>query len=344
MRTSTFLLLSLLFLCNFGAAAKEYSVNKGAGNNYSASDIDTVVIITRFADVEIVHWDKNTITTDLTATVKSNDRKKAVKILEDIKLSSEKKGRKVEAKASFGSDRGNDKTDFDITVRVYIPHDMAVRIDSQFSDISSDDFGGPLTVASNFGDLNMRNVVDGSFALQFCDRCNIGSCRNVSLRNSYSNVKIETVDTLRATDSFGTIKVGTMKAAGLGLSYSKLTVNRLRTSIRANMSFSDMDLTVDSNFRLIELKGNYSDVDIHLPETAAFDVETKNMKYGSCKIKDFATRVVSPEQGETRGYDSTRRRKNDETRIAVNGGAPNSSRGQIIFNGRDFSDLTIKAL
>ena len=303
---------------------------------------DTIALSCIYGHILVEHWDKPTAEITLEATVEARKESHAQEILDAISFTDISRKRVTGAKVKFNTKKqivlGKNNERWEITLRVKAPKNHPMRLTNNFGNITGDDFTTPLTINCSYGKINIGNVRNASLNLSFCSDCTVGSAKNIALLNQYSTIKIGSADTLRASDQFGTIRIGRLDAAGLGLSYSQFVSSDIIRSLRANSSFSKIKIArLASDFRLVEVDGHYSNLNIGIDKKAALEVITENMKYGKCKIKDLRTKVVS--EAEQMGYDSSKREKNREQFI-INGGG----KGSIRFNGGNFSDLTIHAI
>lgn len=311
---------------------------------YTPSPGDTLVFEANYAGIDIEHWDKPTVDAQCDVYVNAKSQKYAQELADEVKFDEIKGKRRSGAKVWISNKKSrtifNGSVERKVKLTVRIPNGYPVRLITTFGDIDGDDFNEGITVSVSYGKIRLGNLNRASFSLQFGE-LTAGSTNNLALNNQYTTCRLGSVDTLRVSDQFGKITVGHLNAAGLGLSYSNFTCTDLIKSVRANASFANIKLMrLASDFRLVEVNGQYSDLEINISEKAQFDVTTENMTYGKCKIRRMRTQVTSGESEETLGYDSTRQGKSDKKLIRVNGGG----KGRIIFDGGGFSNIIINAL
>lgn len=306
------------------------------------SSRDTLVFDATFAEVNIEHWDKPRLDIECDVRVTAKSGKKVQSLLDAVEFEAIKSGRKTGAKVNLRSStnfNGNSER-YKITMTVKAPKGYPMRVNTQFGDVYGDDFDAPLTVYSQYGKVCVGNVHNISLRIQFGSKCSVSSARNIAISNEYSDIAIGRADTLRASDSFGKIKVGRLSAAGLGLAYSEFVSTDIIRSLRANAQFSKIRIArLAPDFRLVEVDGQYSKLNIGIPAGSSFDLTTRNMEYGKCRIKGLRTKVLSDENDEW-DYDSSRRNKASKKQLLqINGGGG----GRILFDGGNFSDITITA-
>lgn len=338
------LLTLLILLLSLPAFAGTHEARITQTYNSTPSKGDTIVVSCSYGDIIVEHWNKPSLEIELDVRVWNKSEKKAQQIAGAIGFEPIKSNRRSGGRTSFNNSKkqilnGNHGERWEITMRVKMPKGHPAHLTTTFGSIDGDDFDAPLTVKSSYGKVKVGALRNASLTLQFCSDSEVASAKNIALDNRYSTINIGRADTLRASDQFGKIKIGQLNAAGLGLAYSEFVSTDIVRSLRANAKFSKIKIArLASDFRLVEVDGSYSNLNIGISSKARFNVTTQRMKYGKCKIKGLRTRVISPEDDEM-DYDSSRRGSSDRQELSINGGGS----GKILFDGGNFSDLTITA-
>lgn len=329
------LLLTLLLIPLTSAASEASSKQK---ITIKPNRNDTLVISSRFGSIIVEQWSQPTLEIICDATVRARKQSKAQEILDAIHFKDIRGKRKVGAEATLNTDgKSYGSIDIDIKLRVKAPKGHPMRLNTEFGNIHTDDYDSPLTIRCTYGKLQTGDLRNASINLRFCSGCAVGSAKNIALDNEYSSITIGRADTLRAMDRFGDINIGKLTAAGLGLSYSNFTSTDIIKSLRANASFSNIKIAhLAPYFRLIEVDCTYSKLNIGINRDASFDVTTKNMEYGKCRIKGLHTKVLPPVDDDM-DYDSSRQSNTKTQKLRINGGGA----GRILFDGGNFSDITI---
>jgi hypothetical protein len=101
--------------------------------------------------------------------VEGHERDKAVKLLDSVKISTERKGDEVTVSTSFPEHRRilrpfEGRTDFDLEYRIKVPRNAKVTVEHTMGEVHIDDMRGEIHATDEMGLITVR-VPDGQYAI-----------------------------------------------------------------------------------------------------------------------------------------------------------------------------------
>ncbi len=301
-------LLAVIMPATLGICAQEITDSKTLRKSFRA-DSETVMEVTnKYGDVHITqsHSDSITVVVEISASSNTDDKIEAM--MSDIDVNISMSGRTVRAVTSFrkgitplfetfkGLTRNliNFESRMKIDYFIECPPSTALNITNSYGDVYIGDEVPVLALKLSNGNLDAAAVINAQMMeLTFC-KANVRSIREGKVTLSFSelrtretgNIKLVAVsskawidecgsvdlDSKRNDLHFGTVDVMT------GTSYfSDIIADRITGEINLSLKYGNLSFEkIEPDFRLIDIKSSYADLDLVMEERSVYDLEIRH--------------------------------------------------------------------
>jgi hypothetical protein len=206
----------------------------------------------------------------------------------------------------------NNQVDFIISV----PRNVKMNVDLKYGHMKMDDFraafsanfayssfdagsfsGAKPVIRDKYGKIAIGNLQDIDLSASY-SKVKIGKADRLDLSGSYSDYVIGNAKTIsvRGSSISGDFKIGSLGSIDGKFNYADMDIDNLVSGINMSCNYSDIKVNSISNSVNINIKGNYSDVMLNIPENigASFGV---SLLYGDLIVSKKHT-VTYTEQSE----------------------------------------------
>lgn len=271
---------------------KAFDVNKGV----------TLMTDTRYAEVEMLTWDKNSIDILAEIEVNASSKGKAEEKLQKIRVDVSKSGNTVSVETDF--DEGwskNAKVDIHITIKA--PAYINLELESAYGDIFIQEVAGLALMEIQYGNLKASKFARGnekpfnSLDLAYSDatietsgwmevelaysELEIGTSGMLFVESKYSKLsgeKVSGIITEGAYDKYYFDEVGSFVGE---LRYSGIKFGSLSKKFNVECKYTNMKIAhLSKNFKEVDVVASYGNIYMDVEEGASFKVEAV-ARYGT---------------------------------------------------------------
>ncbi len=249
---------------------KEYSVNK-----------DTrLQLDNKYGNIDIKNWEKNSISVDVTITVKTSNEEKAQKLFDQIHIDFSESGNLINVKTEFDENFGkffhndNDKL-IDIYYSVMMPKNVPLDLANKYGNVFINELTSTSTIDIKYGNLKANKILHND----------VKPLTQITL--GYSNADIQEVAWTKFDIKYSKIEVEDSKALVILSRYSKIYITK-GTSMVTESKYDTYRLGKITNLVATSAYSNYKADEVSnkiLTETKYTDVHVNRIPAGFESIK-----------------------------------------------------------
>ncbi|MCB0496353.1 MAG: hypothetical protein KDC79_09475 [Cyclobacteriaceae bacterium] len=263
--------LGLLFV-GYALHAQSYHKSRNETKTFKVEKRTEIFIENKYGNIQLVNWDKDSISFKIDLEVDAKKEAKATEILESIDFDFISSKQYVEAKTSFLNEgsfwtdvkdkassifSGDNNTQINYTV--YLPNYLELHVENKYGNIIMDSHQGPVTVVLSNGDFkawdlgetnlelqfgfaNIKTIKSGRIDLNYHSELVLDNAVDLSVESRSSRIRIEKVDNLKLKsnrDKCYLEEVGILNATS---SFSYLELENLEEFITANLHYGDIEI------------------------------------------------------------------------------------------------------
>lgn len=313
------LILTVLMLVAFLAFANKWRDNnhydykfeeqKTIEKTFDVEALPDLVMDGIYSDFNITTWDQPQIDFKVKITVKSDKEKTVKSLMEILDVELSQSCNTVNAKTVF-----NNKTtksynaSVSIKYNVRVPKDVLLDLKTRYGDITIDEVREKLKAEVKYGDfradsLMIENFVDNQVRVQY-GNVNIDYVNKFVLRLDYGEAKINKCEYVDGFLRYSKIFITDLTNASLenkysdtriekawkvqfvNTAYSDLKVLNCTNLLFANLKYSDLSATMTSVSPIVDINGQYSDVNLFINEDASFNYNLES-SYSDITFRGF---------------------------------------------------------
>jgi hypothetical protein len=311
MKFFTFLSLIGVFIISFSSFAQS-ELTKTVSEKYQVGASDALDISNKYGKVEIITWNSNEVTVDVTIKAWGKNDEQAKKLLDRIEIRRQNSAGFISFKTELSdwNVQINDRSGFEINYKVQMPKSMSLSIINKFGNTYLDNHDGKLRLEVGYGRLQARKILGANSDIKVAyGSADIEEIKDGELDCEYSKpINIEKVGRLRLDDKYGGVEINEADEVDARSSYSGLEVNVLHKSLFADSKYGSCYIRqAKSSFTSIDVDSDYGSVTIGFEENASFDFHVKT-RYGGFSRGSgliFRREIEENTSNEYEGYKGT---------------------------------------
>lgn len=275
-----------------GSTAQVYERERHETRAFKVYDHTKLEIYNKYGNIHLFTWDVDSVKIDIDLKVRASKESKVEKIFEYIDFEFSNSKYYIIARTNFRQNpgsfwselsdlantvfSGNNKAQIDY--HVYLPADMATRLENKFGNIYCTDLEGRVEVKLSNGDFKANNLKgETELSLSF-GNASIHHIERGRIDGSYIEMELTAFDQLKINSKSSTYRV---KDAGIlevesrrdkfyidelismtgKTSFSYLVVNGLSNLLQLDTEYGEIKLKgIHPSFRLIDLDSKYTDI------------------------------------------------------------------------------------
>jgi hypothetical protein len=287
---------------------------KNYSKSYPADGNDVLQISNTFGKVVVNTWAKKEFKVDVQMKFSADDEDYVNNMIDGSSISDSKVGSTVSFKTNLANNnnrRGSNHIEVNYTV--YMPAGNALDLTNRFGSTVLPDLSGKVTIAISYGSLIAQQLTNSENDIQI--RFSQNGPSSIALLNG-GKFKL----------AYGTLKAGTFNNVDVDISFSGLSIDRLKNTANFKVKYGDgVNVgTVDRSVKNINVNASFSKIKLDFKEAGSFNFDVVN-KLGSFNYNDdnIKTTAKTPAD-EERGWSSTKTYKgyigknNSDGKITIN--------------------------
>lgn len=241
-------------------------------------------ITNKYGLVEIKTWEKNRVKIDVLITVNAQNEEHAQSVFDRINIIFKNTASFVMAETIINSQKnkswwsgfGDNKDEFSIDYRIYMPPTNALNLSNKYGDVIAQEIKGNSQIVLKYCDYDFAGLNNSSIELAYSDGA-IASVNNADLTIKYSEVQMETANELKVQSKYSTLKADKVNYLDCQTSYDTYIIGvvdnfrnvgkfddiKINTANIVHMSSGYTDLWVDQLNEYLDINTSYGDVEIN---------------------------------------------------------------------------------
>lgn len=305
MRYKIILFLSVyLFLWPVLLNAQPYERSKEETRSFKVYKQTTLEIYNKYGNIHLFPCEKDSVKIKIELNVKANKQSKVDKIFEYINFEFSNTKYYIVARTQLKQQgtfwaevsdlantifSGNNKTQIDYYI--YLPKNMQAKFENKFGNIYSTDHSGKLEVkisngdykANNisgyldldlsFGNASINSIESGRFNINYGE-LELGKANDLVIESKSSTLNIEEIGSLSIKSKRDKFRIDNLTSLTGETSFSYITLKDLTSDLTMKTQYGEVNLEdINSNFKVIDLTSNYTDILLTLPKQATLAVD-----------------------------------------------------------------------
>ncbi len=331
-----------------GGEGLEDSKKREITQTFSTGNNNILRIDNRFGNITVTHWTKNEVSIQVIVEAKARNSTRAQSMLDRVNVDLNKSGNVIKGVTTIRSENNNNNNNERLTIDYYIqmPSELTIELSQRFGNINlpeqtngkanlvvkygnikAGNFSNKTSIEAKYSNVTIGNFDALSMELGYAGSVKTGNGNNVSAESKYSNLTVGEINEMSIELKYGNLKIEKVNRLKTDLKYGEINMNYLGDELDAGeISYSTIKVReVAPTFSRIDASARYGNLELGIPEQAAFKIDATSMKYGSVNLSGFQ---VTHSDIDTKSF----------YRYDINGGG----KAVIKFDGNNYSNLTIR--
>ncbi|MDR1203123.1 MAG: DUF4097 domain-containing protein [Tannerellaceae bacterium] len=348
------LLFALLIILapSVGAEAWDDIKKKEFNQTFKVDANGQLRIENRYGNITITHWDKNEVAIQVIVESKARSESEAQKGLDRVSIELRQSGNTVYGLTSFKSQNGwnnsGDGNRINIDYHISMPAKFAANLSQKYGNINlpeknegeytmevkygniaAGSFTAPLRIDAGYSNIKLEDVKSLQLDVAYCGNVTINDGKEIKIDSKYSNLRMGNVSQLTIDKKYGNLQVQNVDRMAIEVKYSECSVEQIKDDLNCSLSYSTLTVKeLSPTFSRVRAEARYGNLNLSISSKASFQVNAKDMKYGSIEMKGFNITTTAVEEKVNYNY-------------RINNA---SGSGAINFEGNNYSNIRIKAL
>lgn len=301
-----FLIATGLFIGLTGLAQGQQMDERKVSKTYLANSGSYVELSNKYGDIEIEHWDKDSVQIDVRIRTYSDKYDWRKNMMESIEVDFTHSSGFIVVETNWGDEAGiwrkkvyNVSKEIasnriEVKYTVHLPKSMPLEIDNRFGNVFIGDHDAELEVKVHHGDFRARRLKNlrkldvrygkvkvkeiekGQIELGSGSSLDLDEAGELMITSSSSEIEIEEVESLNITSRHDDIFIENPSRVNGSLSLSDLKISRLEEELTVDCKFGSVRIQEVAERALkVEIEGNKTDIVIGLSQSFAgrFDID-----------------------------------------------------------------------
>ncbi|MDR1623973.1 MAG: hypothetical protein LBS04_03265 [Tannerellaceae bacterium] len=346
------LLFVLLIILAPTAGAKTWDNTKKKEFNqtFKVEANDQLQIENRFGNITITHWNKKEVAIQVIVESKARSESEAQRGLDRVNIELRQSGNTVYGLTSLKNQSGwnnNDNNRININYYISMPAGFAANLSQKYGNINlpeknegeytlevkygniiAGSFMASLRVDAGYSNIKLEDVKTLHLDVAYCGNVTINNGEFMMIDSKYSNLFMKNVSQLSMDKKYGNLQVQNVDKMSIEAKYSECSVERIKNELSASLSYSTLTVKeLSPGFSRVSAEARYGNLNLSISSKASFQVNARNIKYGSIDMDGFSITNTTVEDKVNYYYQ-------------INGTSGSSS---INFDGNNYSNIRIKA-
>ena len=297
-------MIALFLLMGMNLFAQNYNLTKSYDKSFALKDHTEVSLMNKYGDIQIIHWDKDSVRIQVKVEVNSHKEAKAEKLFQAIQINFKSTNFYVHAETELIGKNSvwneitdktkqifNAKTTSNINYTVYLPNSTKLNMQNKYGHIFMGDYVGELNIEMSNGDLKAHHIkgksklkvsfgdlfiyrIENAYLETTYAEAEIGQIAYLETNTSTSKFYIEELEELNIFSSHDKYYIGQLsKISGKGR-FSLIRIKNLDQEINLKMEFGALHLRgLSSALQNFQMSGYKTDIHLALNYEDAYQVE-----------------------------------------------------------------------
>lgn len=302
-RSRTWLVL-LLVLAHAGLAAQD--ARKTYTESFDVSRGSSLIVDTRYTDVEILSWDKDVVDILVEVAASSSNNSKAETAVEQIRVELSKEGKNVVVKTGLGDSKGlkNIRLEIDVTIKAPAWMDLDAKL--AYGDLFLQECQGLANISVQYGNINAgilsreNQKPYSSMKLSYGNATideigwmevdiaysdmEVAVAKMLYVENKYSKIIGEKIKGIVAEGKYDKYYIDEIDSFVADLKYSGLKFGQLNKNLSVSTSYTNIRIKdLSEGFDKVEATLSYGNFYLEVPSSASYKLDAES-HYGNISL------------------------------------------------------------
>jgi hypothetical protein len=342
--------LLLILAPSVGAETWDNTKKKEFNQTFKTDANGQLQIDNRYGNIIITHWSKNEVAIQVIVESKARSESEAQRGLDRVSIELKQLGNTVYGLTSLKNQNGwsNDNNRININYYISMPAKFAANlsqkygsinlpeknegkytIEVKYGNIAAGSFTAPLRIDAGYSNIKLEDVKTLMLDVAYCGNVTINNGEEMKIDSKYSNLHMRNVAQLMIDKKYGNLQVQNVDKMAIEVKYSECSVEQIKDALNCSLSYSTLTVKeLSPGFSRVRAEARYGNLNLSISSKASFQVNARDMKYGSIEMKGFNITHTAVEDKVNYNY-------------RINNA---SGSGSINFEGNNYSNIRIKAL
>ncbi|MDF1571616.1 MAG: hypothetical protein P1P82_08380 [Bacteroidales bacterium] len=289
-KNSKYFLLMILFSGSVLTMSGQ-PAEKKISREYSVSEGFTLGIDNKYGEINIVNWEQDRVTVDITITVEARSESKAEELLKQIEIDISESKSEVYFDTEVEKINAGGKTTINIKYDVKAPAYINAMLEQSYGEVYIQELTGTAELEIRYGSLRATSLVNreqnswNTLDLKY-GNATIENVSALSAEVMYSELTVNTSQVLETESAYSKLFFGTVSELSAECKYDKLNVDLLEGILEVDGAYTNVSVvTISQGFSQVFIDLAYGNFKAGLESQAAFAIEAE-VSFGSIRIPD----------------------------------------------------------
>lgn len=305
--------LSLVYTFSFS----QENFTKNYEKSYNLNENSFFKIANKYGKVHIENTNADKLEILVTINVETKNKEKADNVFDKIKINFDQSGDVITAETEILKEIKVKK--FSIDYNIKMPEDLKIDLSNKYGSIFINKLTSKSTINCKYGHLKINELITSDLenlatvnikystgTIHKCDylkldvkysEMNVEESRGLYVNSGYSKNEFEKAYVMKVVSKYDPdFEIGEVTKLELDGKYSGYEIGKLMNSIKADISYSNLELdNLQNKFENVTITSKYGNVEIGTDEGASYTFDGE-VEYGSISSK---VKKNKPESGMT---------------------------------------------
>lgn len=281
-------LLAIIFAGAFISATGQVS-EKRISKEYNVSEGFTLGIDNEYGEINIVNWDQDKVSVEITISVESKSESKAEEILKKIDIDISESKTEVYFDTEVEQLNTSGKTNINVIYNVKTPAYINTVLEQSYGNVYIQELTGTAVLEIKYGSLMATSLVHrdkdkwNTLDLKYSE-ATIENVTALSADIKYSELTVNESLVLQTESAYSKLFFGKVTELSAECKYDKLNLDLFTGVLEVDGAYTNVTVgTISSDFSEVNIDLAYGNFKAGLEQQAAFDIEA-DVAYGSIRI------------------------------------------------------------
>ena len=273
--------------------AKSDEVEKTIEKSFTITETGSLKIDNQFGKVDLITHDKNTVEVVVRIIVEANNEEKSLKKLEQIDVVFNSSPSSLEMKTTFGKGSNSFNGSFQIDYTVKAPASLSLDLNNQFGDVFIGEWKGNTNIAVGYGSLTIGKLMaevnavtlefskgsvglinKGEVELSYSDRFNLDKAKELTVRSSFSDYEIQTVEKLNCKSEYDDVEIENVNRIELNASFTSVKIGKIYIYGDISNEYGSVKINqVSKGFEGLKVENSFAGIKVYFEKGSEFTFE-----------------------------------------------------------------------
>ncbi len=269
-KTLPILLLVPLFVLANANNNDKHTKSKTIKKEFSVNKYATLKVSNSYGNVDVITWEENRISIEVSITTSGNDQEKVQKKLDEITVDFEMSENYVSARTNFNSDKSkswfnwgnNNNVNMKINYLIKLPITNNVDLNNDYGTITLDKLKGHAKISCDYGKIITKELLGDNNTLSFdyTRNCYFEYIKNGKINADYSGFTVSKTNDLEINADYTDSKIEIAENITYNCDYGKMDIGKVN-NVNGNGDY--LTTIIGDVYKNVTIKADYGSIKIN---------------------------------------------------------------------------------